>query len=130
MNTKQQTFTNMTIYPEPYMNYPDLTPEEIGFLKQATSGLNENQVKYFYMVYNSKRKNSQEVLLFTLLGFIGFAGIQRFVLGQIGMGILYFFTGGIFLIGTIADLIKNRSLTLKYNKDKAYECHRMAVMGN
>jgi TM2 domain-containing membrane protein YozV len=118
----------MNLYPDPNMNYADLTPEEMGFLQQAIAGLNENQKKYFYTVYNSKRKNSQEILLFTLLGFVGFAGVHRFILGQIGMGILYFLTGGLCLIGTIVDLVKNKSLTLEYNKNMAYESHRMAMM--
>lgn len=112
------------------MGFSDITPEEMGFLQQATAELNENQKKYFYAVYSSKRKNSQEVLIFTLLGFVGFAGIQRFVLGQIGMGILYFFTAGLCFVGTIVDLVKNKSLTLEYNKNVAYQSHRMAVMSN
>jgi TM2 domain-containing membrane protein YozV len=115
---------------DPYMSFADMTPEEMGFLQQATAELSENQKKYFYMVYSSKRKNSQEILIFTLLGFIAVAGIQRFVLGQIGMGILYLLTGGLCFIGTIMDLVNNKSLTLKYNKDMAYESHRMAVMSN
>ncbi|WP_184547634.1 TM2 domain-containing protein [Mucilaginibacter sp. FT3.2] len=111
-----------------YMNFTDMTPEEMGFLQQATAGLTESQTSYFYMVYSSKRKASQEILLLTLLGFVGFAGIQRFVLGQIGMGIVYFLTIGFCWIGTIVDLVNNKSLVLKYNKDRAYESHRMAMM--
>jgi len=118
----------MNTYQDPYTNFQDMTPEEMGFLQQATAGLNENQTKYFYMVYTSKRKNAQEILLFTLLGFIVIAGVQRFVLGQIGMGLLYLFTGGFCLIGTIVDLINNKSLTLEYNKNMAYESHRMAML--
>lgn len=118
----------MNMYPDPYMNFPDLTPEEMGFLQQATAGLTDNQKKYFYMVYSGKRKNSQEILIFTLIGFIGVAGIQRFVLGQIAMGIFYLLTCGFCFIGTIVDLINNKSLALKYNKDMAYESHRMAMM--
>jgi TM2 domain-containing membrane protein YozV len=118
----------MNTYPDPNVGFADMTPEEMGFLHQATAGLNENQKKYFYMVYKSKRKNSQEILIFTLLGFIAVAGIQRFVLGQIAMGVLYLLTGGFCFIGTIIDLVNNKSLTLKYNKDMAYESHRMAMM--
>ncbi|SDE78175.1 TM2 domain-containing protein [Mucilaginibacter pineti] len=118
----------MNMYADPYMNFPNLSPEEMGFLQQATAGLTENQKKYFYMVYTSKRKNAQEILIFTLLGFVVIAGVQRFVLGQIGMGILYLLTGGFCFIGTIVDLVNNKSLTLKYNKDMAYESHRMAMM--
>lgn len=82
------------------------------------------------MVYSNKRKNSQDILLFTLLGFVGFAGIQRFVLGQIGMGIVYLLTVGFCWIGTIVDLINNKSITLEYNKNMAYESYQMAKMSS
>ena len=35
--------------------------------------------------------------------FFGAAGLHRLYLGKIGTGVLYFFTGGLFLIGTIYD---------------------------
>ncbi|NHA07775.1 TM2 domain-containing protein [Mucilaginibacter sp. HC2] len=120
----------MNIHQDPYMNFADMGPEEMGFLQQATGELSDDQKKYFYMVYSSKRKNTNEILILSLLGLVGVAGIHRFVLGQIGMGILYFFTGGLCLIGTIVDLVNNKSLTLKYNKEMAYESHRMAVLRN
>ena len=120
----------MNIHQDPYMNFADMGPEEMGFLQQATGELRKKQKRYFYMVYSSKRKNANEVLIFTLLGFAGVAGIHRFVLGQIGMGILYFLTGGLCVVGTIVDLVNNKSLTLKYNKEMAYESHRMAILSN
>ena len=120
----------MNVHQDPYMNFADMGPEEMGFLQQATRELSEEQKKYFYMLYSNKRKNTNEILIFTLLGFVGFAGIHRFILGQIGMGVLYFFTGGLCFIGTIVDLVKNKSLTLEYNKNMAYESHRMAAMSN
>jgi TM2 domain-containing membrane protein YozV len=110
----------------PYMPFSDTTPEEWAFTQQATAELNENQKKYFFMVYSSKRKKSQDILILTILGFFGFAGIHRFALGQIGMGILYFFTGGLCLIGTIVDLVNNKSLTDEYNRKMAYESFQMA----
>jgi hypothetical protein len=84
----------MDPYQNAYMSLSGISAEEIGFLQQATSDLSENQQKYFFMVYSSKRKSPQDLLIFTLIGFFGVAGIQRFMVGQIGMGILYFFTGG------------------------------------
>ncbi|MGZ3891144.1 MAG: TM2 domain-containing protein, partial [Mucilaginibacter sp.] len=62
--------------------------------------------------------------------FFAVAGIQRFVLGQIAMGILYLFTGGFCLIGTIVDLVNNRSLTLEYNQKMVYEAFQVAKMSN
>jgi TM2 domain-containing membrane protein YozV len=120
----------MDMQPNAYMMLPGITAEEIGFLQQATAGLDENQQKYFFDIYRNKRKNAQDILLFTLLGFtvVG-AGVQRFVLGQIGMGLVYFFTGGLCFIGTIVDLINNKTLTLDHNKKMAYESFQIVKMG-
>jgi len=100
----------------------------MGFLQQGTADLNENQKKYFYMMYSSKRKSPQDILLFTLIGFVGVAGIQRFVLGEVGMGILYLFTGGFCGIGTIVDLVNHKTLATDYNRQMAFESYQMAKM--
>jgi len=44
-------------------------------------------------------------LLFSAGGFFGFFGLHRFYVGKIGTGILWFFTGGLFLVGQIIDVI-------------------------
>jgi len=119
----------MDPFQNPYIALPGVTAEEIGFLQQATNGLNENQQKYFFMVYSSKRKNPQDILIFTVIGFFGVAGIQRFATGQIGMGLLFLFTGGFCGIGTLVDLINHKSLALEYNKRMAYESYHIAQMG-
>jgi len=41
---------------------------------------------------------------YLLLIFLGIFGVHQFYLGKIGKGILYLFTGGIFLIGVFIDL--------------------------
>lgn len=51
------------------------------------------------------RKSKMLALILCLLGFIGFAGIHRMYVGKVGSGVLYFFTFGFCLIGTIIDLI-------------------------
>ncbi|WP_158990929.1 TM2 domain-containing protein [Mucilaginibacter sp. L196] len=119
----------MDPFQNPYITLPGVTAEEIGFLQQATNGLNENQQKYFFMVYSSKRKNPQDILIFAAIGFFGVAGIQRFAMGQIGMGLLFLFTGGFCGIGTLVDLINHKSLALEYNKRMAYESYHIAQMG-
>ena len=113
----------------PYFSFPGITAEELHLLNQATADLSENQLRNFQMIYSTKRKNASDVLLFCILGFFGLAGIQRFVLGQVGMGILYFFTGGLCVIGTIVDLINHKQLTNEYNRDMIYESYQMAKMG-
>src|ERR1700761_1893884 len=105
----------MDPYQNAYMNFSGMSHEEFAFLQQATNDLSEDQKKYFYMLYSGRRKSPSDILIFTLIGFFGFAGIQRFVLGQVGMGLLYLFTGGFCAIGTIVDLVNNQSLTLEYN---------------
>ena len=61
------------------------------------------------------------VLIFTIIGFLGVAGIQRFVLNQIGMGILYFFTLGLCYIGTIVDVVNHKKLAFEYNSKQAQQ---------
>lgn len=61
------------------------------------------------------------ILVTTIIGFFGVAGVQRFVIGQIGMGLLYLFTGGLCLIGTIIDLINYRRLAYEYNVKEAQQ---------
>lgn len=118
----------MEPFHNPYMTLPGISAEEIGFLQQATNGLNENQQKYFFMVYANKRKNPQDMLMFCIIGWF-VPGLQRFIVGQIGMGILYLLTFGLCFIGTIVDLINHKSLALEYNKKAAYESFQIAQMG-
>ena len=120
----------MDPFQNPYMSLPGISPEEIGFLQQATATLkDENQQKYFYMVYANKRKNPQDMLIFCLIGTFLVPGLQRFIVGQIGMGILYLFTGGLCFVGSIIDLVNYRSLALEHNKKAAYESYQIAQMG-
>ena len=120
----------MDMYQNPYMGFPGITPEEMAFLQQGTTDLNENQKKYFYMIYAGKRKNPQDILLFTLLGFIGISGVQRFMVNQIGLGILYLLTGGLCVIGTIVDLVNYKSIASEYNRQMAFESFQMAKMSS
>ena len=46
-----------------------------------------------------------------------FIGVQRFVLGQVGMGLLYLFTYGLCFIGTIMNLVNNKKLTNEGNQE-------------
>ncbi|WP_257669595.1 TM2 domain-containing protein [Parapedobacter tibetensis] len=111
------------------MGIQGITPEELMYLQQATASLNDDQLKNFVFLYSGKRKNAQDIMLFTLLGFLGFAGIQRFVLNQVGMGIIYFLTIGFCWIGTIVDLINHKSMTDEYNQRVTRECMHMVLSG-
>ena len=104
-----------------YYDLPNITVEELSFLNDTTTNLTDDQQKTFIMIYTGKRRDPQHILLFTVIGFFGVAGVQRFVTNQIGMGILYFFTAGLCFIGTIVDLINYRSLANEYNRTIANE---------
>ena len=119
----------MDIFQSPFMSLPGITPEEYSYLQQATTGLTEQQLRNFLMIYSSKRKQASDLLLLTLVGFFGFAGIQRFSVGQIGMGLLYFFTGGLCLIGTIVDIINHKNLAYEHNQKMVFESLQMVRMG-
>ncbi len=106
-------------------NIPAIEPEEFAYLKSLTQNLSADQLKTFISIYLTKRKKTETILVCCLLGFVAAAGIQRFVIGQIGMGILYLFTGGLCLIGTIVDIVNHKSLTFNYNQKVAAETLQM-----
>lgn len=119
---------NMFQNNNPYMMLPGISPEEMGYIQQAISQLTENQQKYFYMNYTTKRKSPQDVLIFCIVSIFLVPGLHRFVLGQVGMGLLYLFTWGLCFIGTIVDLVNHRSLALEYNQKMVYESFQIAKM--
>lgn len=115
--------------PNAYMMLPGITPEEMGFLQQATADLDENQKRNFFNIYAGKRKSPSDMLLFCILGLCIVPGLQRFIVGQIGMGLLYLFTIGLCLIGSIVDVVNHKTLAFEYNKKAAYETFQMVKMG-
>ncbi len=56
-----------------------------------------------YVTYTSDKNKIVALLLCIFLGEIG---VHYFYVGRIGMGLLYLFTGGLFGIGWIVDIIK------------------------
>lgn len=100
---------------------PEADLQEIQFLDSLLKGQSDENIRTFINFYRTRRMNSQTVLLTALLGFVWVSGVHRFLIGQIGMGLLYFFTGGLCLIGTIVDLVNHKSLTLEYNQKIALE---------
>lgn len=56
------------------------------------------------------------------------AGIQRFVIGETGMGILYLITIGFCGIGTIIDLVNLDRMVSKFNQKQAVETANMVRM--
>jgi len=100
---------------------PELEGYEMVFVQGLLKDMSEQQAQQFAMMYRSKRKDPLTILLLTLLGIIGIAGVQRFVVDQIGMGLLYLFTGGICGIGTIIDLASYKKIAFEYNQKQAMQ---------
>ncbi|MCK9452978.1 MAG: NINE protein [Bacteroidales bacterium] len=108
-----------------YELMPDIQGEEMMFLQNLTKDYDDEKLRNFSNMYRARRKDPQLILLLCLLGFVGFAGVHRFILNQIGMGILYFFTAGLCLIGTIVDLVNYRNLSFTYNRQVASEINHI-----
>ncbi len=100
---------------------PELQGREMIFVQGLTKDFSDAQLMNFANIYRTRRRDPQIILLTTLLGFVAIAGVQRFLINQIGMGILYLFTGGLCVIGTIIDLINYQDLAMEYNMQMANE---------
>lgn len=104
---------------------PAIEGEELVYLQMLTRELSDDKIQNFIALYNGKRRKTDQVLLGCVLGFVCVGGIQRFMVGQNGMGILYLFTGGLCLIGTIMDTINHKRLTFEFNQKMAKESMAM-----
>jgi len=100
---------------------PELEGEEFIYINKLLIEMTEEEAKTFASAYKARRKDPVVVLILACIGFFGAAGIHRFFIGHIGMGILYLLTAGLCLIGTIVDLINYKNLAFEYNKQKALE---------
>lgn len=107
------------------MGMPGLQPEEIAGIRELAGKMSDSQRNQFLLLYSGKRKRPDEILLLTCLGFVGVAGIQRMITGEVGLGVVYFLTGGLCLIGTIIDIINHKRLATDYNLEQMYESSRM-----
>ncbi len=117
-----------TINPVVLRHLYDITPEELMTINARTKGFNDDELSQFCIIYRSKRKDPQLLLILCLLGLVGIAGLQRFIIGHIGMGVLYFFTAGLCFIGTIVDTINHKELALEYNAKMITETLSMLNM--
>ena len=108
---------------------PDLEGEEMLFVGGLVKEMTDTQGETFAVAYRAQRRDPTTVLLLALLGFVILAGVQRFYLGQIGMGLLYLFTAGFCFIGTIIDVVNHKKLTFEYNQLKAQTIAAMVKVG-
>ncbi|MEX0843663.1 MAG: NINE protein [Balneolaceae bacterium] len=100
---------------------PEVEGDESLYINKLFSDLSDDQAAKFASVYRTRRKDPQTILITCILGFFLIAGIHRLLLNQIGMGLLYMFTGGLCLIGTIVDLVNYKDMAFQYNREIAKE---------
>jgi len=100
---------------------PELEGDEMVFVQGLLKEFSDQQAQQFAMIYRTRRRDPQTILLTTLIGFLGVAGVQRFLTDQIGMGLLYVLTGGLCMIGTIVDLVNYRKIAFEFNQKQAQQ---------
>ena len=100
---------------------PELEGDEQLTVAQIFKNLSDEQAAQFANVYRQRRKDETTTLLTTLLVFLGIGGVNRFYLGQVGMGLAFLLTAGFCLIGSIIDIFNYKSLASNYNEKQAYQ---------
>lgn len=113
---------------EMYTTLPGIQPDELLVIKALTKDMNDTQQRQFFAFYKGRRKDQQTLMILTLIGFLGFAGIQRFITGDIVLGILFFLTFGFCGLGTIIDLINIKKMTSDFNQNEAMETANLVKM--
>lgn len=103
------------------LHLPEIQGMELNHVQMILKDYSDQQAQQFAVVYRSRRRDPMIILLMCLIGLLGIAGIHRFFINQIGMGILYFFTAGLCFIGTIVDAVNYQSLAFEYNRQVAQE---------
>jgi TM2 domain-containing membrane protein YozV len=100
---------------------PEVTGEEMIYLQSVVKDMDDDSARRFATSYRARRREPMLILVTALVGLIGVAGIHRFITNSIGMGLLYFFTAGLCLIGTIVDMVNYQKLSFEYNRKVAEE---------
>jgi len=100
---------------------PELEGDEQLYVADLVNDLPEEEARRFARVYRERRKDPQMILLLALVGFVAIAGVHRFVIDEIGMGLLYLFTAGLCFLGTIVDVVNYKDVAFRYNRQQADE---------
>lgn len=91
-------------------NQKNLPSDKIAFVKEKLSALSEDRQT---LIQSVEIKDTTTMLLFSV--FLGSFGVDRFMLGQTGLGIIKLLTGGGCGVWTIVDWFMITSLTKEYN---------------
>jgi TM2 domain-containing membrane protein YozV len=98
---------------------PELHEPEIYFIERLTAEMSHKNLQRFSAGYRQVRRDPQMLRLLAIIGIVAIPGLQRFWVGQVGMGFLYLLTGGLLWIGTIVDIVKYKELAYTYNQQVA-----------
>lgn len=97
-------------------HFPDVSDKELVCLRTLIEDLDEKTAVEFSAEYHRRRRSPGLIMVLTLVGFLGLAGLQRFALGKVGTGFLYLFTLGFVGIGSIIDLIRYEQMAFDHNR--------------
>src|SRR5688572_20260994 len=100
---------------------PEIQEPERTYIQSLVGRMSHEQIQVFASAYRQRRKDPHTVLLTATIGLVAIPGLQRFWLGQVGVGFLHLFTWGLLLIGSISDLVRYKTLALLYNQRVARE---------
>jgi TM2 domain-containing membrane protein YozV len=97
----------------------ELEEPERSFIESLTARMSHEDIQHFAAAYRQVRKDPQIVRIMAAIGIVAIPGLQRFWVGQVGMGFLYLLTGGLLWVGTIMDIVTYRKLAFTYNGEAA-----------
>ena len=100
---------------------PELEGDEFQYISHIIEEMPDEKAKLFARIYRSRRRDPVLLLILALIGLFGVAGVHRFFVNQVGMGILYFLTVGLCFVGTIVDMINYKNFAFEYNRKMAQE---------
>lgn len=107
---------------------PELSGEELRYVAEILKQMSEEEAAHFASIYRARRRDPMLILLCSVAGLVIIPGLQRFILNQIGMGLLYLFTIGLCFIGSIVDIVNYNRMTFEYNSKVAQEV--LIIMNN
>ena len=91
------------------MHRDEISPANISDLRKRLETMDESKANMLAADF----KNPTTVLIISIL--LGTLGIDRFMLGNVGMGVLKLLTGGVCGILWIIDIINYKKMTQAYN---------------
>ena len=70
---------------------------------QLTAGMTDQQLYMFQTAFDARRKDRSLILVLSIL--LGWMGLDRFLIGDAGLGLLKLLTAGVFGIFWIIDML-------------------------